>query len=636
MSLALFLTVIAAKNTNRLFALQISILVSFAVVFLYHAVRLFVGPEFLSFGIFDQVTSTFLGRWHELSIFGGLVLMFLISSLEYLTLRPLVRWFALLGSLLTLAIMAVSGFNALWFIIAFIMLCIVVSKYISMKSFAPYALGVFIIAGVFAFFPTSTTSPVMKHFGITENEVSLPWQTTVDIAAGVIKSAPLLGSGPNQFTTAYNMFKPAYMNNTQAWSVDFISGVGLVPTLALTTGVLGIIAWIFFIVILLKKSLIVLISKAKKTPSHYLVISLLIGSVFMWLIAIVYSPTYSLWLITFVVTGMFVSAISLKGSETGEISPVGEHILSVKFEGSSKKKIVAAILVAVFGTAFILWGVLYMRSTIAQVYFQSGVGEKTSIKTAQEKFIKAMNWHYTDLYSRSLSTAYAIDFQNFLNEKLSGGQMLSATDTEMVSPTIKAAVDAADRAITLNPTNYVNYLEKAKILGVLALTKVDKAHETAIDLYQKVVTLSPNNPIVFYQAGLLEMNLGNKELALKFFGAAIQMKADYTDAIAMLGSVLYESKSYENALAAFNRVIELNPNYQNIHYFKALSLVGLERITDAIAELELAAKANPTETIISKYLNELKMQRTLPAKTADLPLSSEKATSTSATSSKKK
>lgn len=299
-----------------------------------------------------------------------------------------------------------------------------------------------------------------------------------------------------------------------------------------------------------------------------------------------------------------------------------------------KKGIFVSVVAIIISIAFILLLVVYSRSVIAQIYFQSGAAESSDIHVAENKLTKAISWHDIDVYERSLATAYLVDFQNFVSGKLANGGTLTASDTEMISPVIKSAVDASDRALALNPNNYVNYLAKAKVLGILAQAKVDKAHETAIELYQQAATLSPNNPSIFYQAALLETNLGNADLAQKFFSGAIQMKPDYTDALAMLGSVLLEGKSYDNALAAFNRVIEINQYYQNIHYFKALALVGQEKITDAIAELELAVKANPNEPIISKYLEQLKTQRSLPAKTADLPLAASSTPEIKATTTK--
>src|SRR3989338_8177488 len=56
----------------------------------------------------------------------------------------------------------------------------------------------------------------------------------------------IVGSGPNQFVGEWLMSKPSAVNQTIFWNTDFNYGVGLIPTFIVTTGLLGIIAWLIF------------------------------------------------------------------------------------------------------------------------------------------------------------------------------------------------------------------------------------------------------------------------------------------------------------------------------------------------------------------------------------------------------
>ncbi len=47
------------------------------------------------------------------------------------------------------------------------------------------------------------------------------------------------------------MYKPAVVNNTQFWDTFFDSGSGLLTTFDATTGVLGILAWVLFLLLFL-------------------------------------------------------------------------------------------------------------------------------------------------------------------------------------------------------------------------------------------------------------------------------------------------------------------------------------------------------------------------------------------------
>ena len=60
-----------------------------------------------------------------------------------------------------------------------------------------------------------------------------------------------MGTGPNTFVYDWLKFKPVAVNNTIFWNARFSSGFGYLPSMTATTGLLGIAAIIFFLIIFL-------------------------------------------------------------------------------------------------------------------------------------------------------------------------------------------------------------------------------------------------------------------------------------------------------------------------------------------------------------------------------------------------
>ena len=58
---------------------------------------------------------------------------------------------------------------------------------------------------------------------------------------------------------------------------------------------------------------------------------------------------------------------------------------------------------------------------------------------------------------------------------------------------------------------------------------------------------------------------------------------------------LYENGKMKQALAALDGAIEINPSSSSLHFNKALTLDGIERFEEAIAEYETALQYNPCD-----------------------------------------
>ncbi|MEH1793140.1 tetratricopeptide repeat protein, partial [Nostoc sp.] len=77
-----------------------------------------------------------------------------------------------------------------------------------------------------------------------------------------------------------------------------------------------------------------------------------------------------------------------------------------------------------------------------------------------------------------------------------------------------------------------------------------------------------------------------------------------------LGSALYAQGKLEEAIAAYQRALQIDPNFALAHNNLGIALKGQGKLEEAIAELEIAVRLDPSSTVFRKnleiYRNEKK------------------------------
>ena len=206
-------------------------------------------------------------------------------------------------------------------------------------------------------------------------------------------------------------------------------------------------------------------------------------------------------------------------------------------------------------------------------------------------------------------------------------QYIDAGKAEFHRGNYDAALYPFNKAIDLNPSN--QYLYNDRGLCYLALGEID----TAISDFSKAVELDPNFAKAYYNRGLAYFEQGKQnrtdpnDKAIAEFNAAIGLDPNFADAYYQRGlcysgdghagihhyhklpgdnwSTDMEDR-YLKALADFNKVLELDPNYALAHaglgnlYYKYYD--SYEEMKKAIAEYDKALESE--DLIVQKVGNK--------------------------------
>lgn len=146
----------------------------------------------------------------------------------------------------------------------------------------------------------------------------------------------------------------------------------------------------------------------------------------------------------------------------------------------------------------------------------------------------------------------------------------------------------------------------------VALAKLEK-YEAALECFNKATKLNPENPLAWRWKGTTIFNMSKDkgiiertgklnntkydisrfEEALKAFEKAIEIEPDYADAWFGKGAILGGLGRYEEALNAINEAIKLNPKDSGAWWNKGVALQKLGRYGEAEKAFKKAIKINP-------------------------------------------
>lgn len=630
----LFLVIqLVYRNKERLYFIYSSFFVGFMLLMVFHIVRLF-DSSLLSFGVFNSTISSLIGRWTDLGVYSGLIFIISFLTLNIVSttgIRKLFVWVLFVLSLLSLVIV---NNPVIWMVLSVVSISYLVYHYKycsktdkSSKLSIP-TLIISVLFVVLTFWGSTILSPITKTLNVQQGDINLPWQLALDISSETIKQKPLFGAGPNRFVNEFLLNKPRELNQTLFWNVDFANGYSYVTNFIITNGLIGIIAWVIFLVLLLVLG-IKSLNKHNSESGRFSLVSAFFGSLFVWLMLCLYNPSHYIVLVAFILIGLLIST-------TSSLS-----LVSVK---EFRKGI--AILSSIIIIVLFVWLFSQVKKAVALSYFQSGINQLSSsgskdIDKIEDTFLKATKWDNSDVFYQALSEVNIMRV-NELTQKLQA-QNSKTPDQETVKKIgdlISKAVGYSNKAIEADPTNHYNYVSLARISELATTLQIPNAYENAKVSYANAISLNPYNPALYLSLARLEASKNNINDAQKYIGSALQLKQNLIEAIFFLaqlqvsqgqikeaitsvqvatqinpndpllffqlGFLYYNDRNYLGSVDALSKAVTLNDQYANARYFLGLSYARLGKNIEAIQQFEKLLETNSDNQEVQFILTNLK------------------------------
>ncbi len=556
--LAFMLMIISAlifKDSKKIKMLFFGLVISFIVVFLFQVFRLLL-PQALSFGILGDKTGNLIGSWNTLGLLSGFSIISSLFFLEFFSISKRGKW--LLWSLIALSILFIIIVNLqiAWCMLGIFSLFIFIYKvYFSYKknenkkikfpilSFFVVMLSLlFLVAGQFM------GGVFSSYLGIPNNDIRPSFSSTMSVAKKVLIKNPILGSGPNRFVQVWDINKPNEVNTTPFWKTSFDQGYGILPTYIVTTGIVGILSWIAFFILLVFYGIKYFLFSKKNNSLNMEVVLFYIMSLYLFFAALFFPIDSVMFLLAFVFTGIFIS-----------ISTGNNKEITISFLNNSRKSLISIISLVAVILITASCSFKYIESFVSVYYFQKSIQADT-IPQVQSDITKAILLYPNDLYLRSYSNVFLLK----LNSLVKKGSSLSSQDKIELQSDINEAISAASQAVVYDSTNYINYETLGLVYETVSSFGVDGAFAKAIENYEKASTLNPQNPEIKLYLARVSFSNGKTDDAKKYTEQAVALKSDYVDGLIFMSQV-YKNEG-NNSLASFyaKQALSLDPNNQNL------------------------------------------------------------------------
>lgn len=156
------------------------------------------------------------------------------------------------------------------------------------------------------------------------------------------------------------------------------------------------------------------------------------------------------------------------------------------------------------------------------------------------------------------------------------------------------------QAIALQP----NHSEALNGLAYIYATREEKL-DVAIKYAEKAVSINGMKAEFHHTLGWVLFKSGEVKKSIPCFKRALDLNSRYQLAGYNLGLSYYLTKSYRQALEAFNGVLQLNPTHDKALMFKAIALAKTNNAEEALATLDKLKKNTISNSALNKVVSNL-------------------------------
>jgi len=323
-----------------------------------------------------------------------------------------------------------------------------------------------------------------------------------------------LGTGPETFAMAYYQHRPIEHNNTSEWELLYNKAHNEFLNYLATTGLLGLCSYL----VLLSVMLISLIKSNSLTTDNWsLKTTFLVG----WLTI----PITNFWGFSVVIVQILMFLLPAFAIILSQNSPQPSPD---SFKTNSAANLIIIILSILSVFTFISIG----RYWLADTLYAKGDNDYQSFTVTNEPlYLLSAYKNYSLAYEASPHEPVIISQLAFSSAYMSF--LTAEKDATTASGLALYAKSLADKAISLNPLHPNLYKTASKAMIVLSIT--DKKYLYEADKYlQSAQRISPTDPRIPYNRGIIYRQLNLPDQALVQFRNSLALKPDFSDALVAL------------------------------------------------------------------------------------------------------
>lgn len=531
------------------------LILSSIFVLLFQSLHIFF-PKILTLGILFEKTDNLIGSWNSFGIFAGFFALMSLLIVEFFPTTKIEKLILQILIVLSLFLIAAVNFSFIWGILGVATLIIFVYKisistvsrgeeHSTKYSFPLFAFAIIMVSLLFFTVGGFIGSVLPNRLGLFNAEISPSLGATTQVAKSTLKENPVFGVGPNKFNIAWSMYKPIELNATNFWDVSFNSGSGILPTFAVTTGYVGILAWIVFFVLFILSGVKSIFSSLKHGV-NWETMAFFILSIYLFVSCFFYSGGAVIFLLALAFAGIFIG-LSTSTHSHGEIS--------LSFLNDHRKSFFSILFLIVIIIISASASFKYIEKVISLSYFRNALTAIT-VPEAENAIQKALSLHTNDLYLRTYSQVYLVKLNTIVKK---GESSLTDEDKTEIQEDLGQAVNGAQFATTYNRENYLNFANLGSVYQIAGSLGVKDAYANAILAYKTASTLNPQNPGIKLALANISLIDGKTKEAEGFIKDTLSLKSNYIDAWIVLSQIVKSEGNHADALYYAQVALSLAP-----------------------------------------------------------------------------
>lgn len=496
------------------------------------------------------------------------------------------------------------------------------------------------------------------------------WDISSEAASG---ARTVYGTGPGTFQYDYTQNRPAALNQTDFWAVQFDQGYAASLSWFASLGVLGVIAFaglLGVVVYLLARRMLRGNMNADETNSAIPLQNIVLGALGVAVFGLVtfffYKANATLYVTLFAVSGVGMAALRHGQQRRKELDLT-----------SNPRVMLLASLAAVVLISTSL-GALYFlgQKYTGRVYAGQAVAafrQDQDIEKALNKLNSALQVNQDDdVVLRTTTQALLARMNEILNSQQDESQQQQVA--QQFANVYQQAVRTARRATQVNPSEVQNWIQLARVYEQVIGVAQD-AETLAMDAYDQARQRDPNNPslplaqarvhLTFADALQAQLARGAQggqaspqqeqqraqqrqtslEAATEKLNEALALKGNYVEARLLLASTYsrlgnldgaveetqkviasggqrnpnlwfqlglyqYEDGDYDAASQTFNNAVALaDGTFANARYYLGLAYDQIGNRAGAIEQFEQLVRDNPDNDLVFRILTNLREER---------------------------
>ena len=601
----------------------------------FQCAAIMFGPS-IPGGTFADRSVNLVGKWNDLGLLASLLGLFVLVELELRRPSNLGRVGAIALGVIIVALLGFVNFSLAWMLVLAGSVVVGIFSFISRRaeegeeprtlmSRMPWAaVAGAVLAIIFMVWGPLFNTGLTSVFPVSSLEVRPSYQSTQEVIAAGQQgsfSRTLVGLGPNTFGQVWLAHKPAEVNQSAFWNLDFNVGFSTLSTALGTVGFLGTLAWILPFILVIAAMMRLMRVSVLNREDRALGVALAGGSLLLLAAMVFYVPSQNLILL----------ALVLAGAAFGFLWRQGRSGASEEAPASRALQLGAMVLGAILVVAL-----LWVSVKVTQRALAEASAGKAAVALQAGNIDQALTLANKAVARESTGDTLRMQI-NAGGSKLSSLAQATEGDQQALQQqfqtTLQATLQAGQAAVALNPKDYRPYFLLAQVYDLLARLKIEGAYEQATAAYLGGLERNPRNPAINLALSRLAATAGDAANTEKYLRDSLTQKQNYTDAILFLvqlnvanndlnaavqaaqaavqsapgvapiwfqlGLLYYAGGATKEAIPPLEQAIKLQSDYANAKYFLGLSYYIQNRQVEALQLFQDLQRTNPDNTEVS-------------------------------------